>query len=86
MCMYAAYAYLRTRGNKTLMLFQPITFGNPPIPSARSSFKEPVDITGARLELKNRFKDNLDSLPKSSASCERATRSALSFSTVLTSS
>lgn len=68
------------------MIFHLITFGNPPIPSARSSFKEPVDITGPRLEPKNRFKDNIDSLPKSLASCESARRRALSFCIILASS
>ena len=59
--------------------FRIITFGNPPTPRAISSFNEPVDITGARHELKNRCNDNIDSLPKSLASLERARRNAVSF-------
>lgn len=85
MSMCETYACWGTRHNET-MIFHLITFGNPPMPSARSSFKEPVDITGPRLELKNRFKDNIDSLPKSLASCESARRRALSFSIILASS
>ena len=66
--------------------FRIITFGNPPTPRAISSFNEPVDITGARHELKNRCNDNIDSLPKSLASLERARRNAVSFFVALISS
>jgi hypothetical protein len=51
-----------------LIIYNPITFGNPPIPSARSSFNEPVDIIEALRELKNRCNDSIDSLPNSPAS------------------
>lgn len=68
-----------------MFLFKCITFGNPPTPRAWSSFKEPVDTTDARLVLKNRCRDNMDSLVKSPASWEIAIRRAVSFSVVLTS-
>jgi hypothetical protein len=54
--------------DKHLIIYNPITFGNPPIPSARSSFNEPVDIIEALRELKNRCNDSIDSLPNSPAS------------------
>jgi len=62
------------------------TFGNPPIPRARSSFKEPVDITRARRTPKNLCRDNIDSLLNSLASCDTAMQSALALSAALTSS
>ena len=40
--------------------------------SNTESFHEPVDITGACCELKNCCDDNMDSLPNSPASIERA--------------
>ena len=52
---------------------QIFTFGNPPNLRAIASFHEPVDITGACYELKNHCNDNIDSLPKSTASFGRAT-------------
>lgn len=61
-----------------------VTFGNPPIPRARSSFKEPEDITRARRTPKNFCKDNIDSLLNSLESCETAKRSASAFSVALT--
>ena len=60
--------------------------GNPPTPRGISSFNEPVDITGARRELKNRCNDNIDSLPKSLASLERARHNVVSFFVVVISS
>lgn len=74
----------KVRSNE--MLYQLITFGNPPMPRAKSSFNEPVDTTAARRDLKKRCKDNIDSLQKSPESRERARCSALSFSVALTSS
>ena len=53
--------------------------GNPPTPRGISSFNEPIEITGARRELKNCCNDNIDSLPKSLASLERARHNAVSF-------
>lgn len=35
--------------NEEVMGTQLTTFGNPPIPRAKSSFKEPVEMTGGRL-------------------------------------
>lgn len=72
--------------NEEVIGTQLTTFGNPPIPRAKSSFKEPVEMIGGRLERKNRCKDNIDSLPKSPESRERAKRSAASFSLALASS
>ena len=53
--------------------------GNPPTPRGISSFNEPIEITGACHELKNCCNDNIDSLPKSLASLERARHSTMSF-------
>ena len=87
LCGVCTYAYAHTeRVARGKIYFQIITFGNPPTPRAISSFNEPVDITGARRELKNRCNDNIDSLPKSLASLERARRNAVSFFVALTSS
>ena len=59
--------------SRKFLLHQIFTFGNPPNLKAIESFHEPVDITGACHELKNQCNDNIDSLPKSTASFERAT-------------
>ena len=69
-----------------IFAFRIITLGNPPTPRAISRFNEPVDITGARRDLKNRCNDNIDSLPKSLASLERARCNAASFFVALISS
>jgi hypothetical protein len=45
-----------------------MTFGNPPVLRARSSLREPVEMTDARLVRENRSKHRLDSLSKSLAS------------------
>ena len=65
--------------SRKLLLRQIFTFGNPPNLRAIACFHEPiditselVDITGACCELKNHCNDNIDSLPKSTASFERA--------------
>ena len=54
------------------LLHQIFTFGNPPNLKAIASFHELVDVTSACRELKNHCNDNIDSLPKSTASFERA--------------
>ena len=59
--------------SRKFLLCQIFTFGNPPNLRAIASFREPVDITGACYELKNHCNDNIDSLPKSTASFGRAT-------------
>ena len=65
--------------SRKFLLRQIFTFGNPPNLRAIASFHELVDITGelvditsACCELKNHCNDNIDSLPKSTASFERA--------------
>ena len=66
--------------SRKILLRQILTFGNPPNLKAIASFHEPiditgelVDITGACRELKNHYNDNIDSLPKSTVSFEKAT-------------
>ncbi|KAM3691029.1 hypothetical protein ACB094_09G163600 [Castanea mollissima] len=58
--------------SRKLLLRQIFTFGNPPNLRAIASFHELVDITSACPELKNHCNDNIVSLPKSTASFERA--------------
>ena len=71
--------------SRKFLLPQIFTFGNPPnlratasfhelvdITRATASFHELVDITSACRELKYHCNDNIDSLPKSTASFERA--------------
>lgn len=71
--------------NKFTANCQILTFGSPPIPRAMSSFNEPVDITGARLAPKKRFKDSIDSFPKSLARRVRAICKAASLLVALVS-
>ena len=66
--------------SRKFLLRQIFSFGNPPNLRAIASFHEPVDITGelvditsACCELEKHCNDNIDSLPKSTASFERAT-------------
>ena len=59
--------------SRKFLLCQIFTFGNPLNLRAIASFHEPVDITGACYELKNHCNDNINSLPKSTASFGRAT-------------
>ena len=73
--------------SRKFLIRQIFSFGNPPNLRAIASFHELVDITGelvditgelvdiigACRELKNHCNDNIDSLPKSIASFERAT-------------
>ena len=59
-------------GKTKILHCQIFIFGNPPNLRAISSFNEPVDITGSCHELKNRCDENMDYLPKSPVSLERA--------------
>ena len=70
---------IRNMWQEKIFVFRIITFGNPPTPRAISSLNEPVEIIGACRELKNCCNDNIDSLPKSLASLERARHNAVSF-------
>ena len=58
--------------SRKFLLHQIFNFGNPPNLRAIASFHELVNITGACCELKNHCNDNIDSLPKSIVSFERA--------------
>ena len=58
--------------SRKFLLHQIFNFGNPPNLRAIASFHKLVNITGACRELKNHCNDNIDSLPKSTASFERA--------------
>ena len=59
-------------GNFCFVKYSPLVILQSSNLRAIASFHEPVCITGACRELKNHRNDNIDSLPKSTASFERA--------------